>query len=51
MGNKINLTNIKAFIQGNYRLIVDNMNPSFVPNYMRLEPSIREHIASRIEVH
>lgn len=50
MKHKINLTNIKAFIQGNYRLIVDNMNPSFVPKFMGLEPYKREQIAYRMEV-
>jgi hypothetical protein len=47
---EINLKNIKAFIQGNYRLIVDKLPKEFIPRLMKLPVYKREQVAYRSEV-
>lgn len=44
------LKNIKAFVQGNYRLILDKLPKSWVPKLMELPVHKREQVAYRVEV-
>lgn len=46
----ITYNNIKAFIQGNYRLILSKLNHNQVSQYLGLSDTMKEQVAYRMDV-